>query len=342
MPTISVIVPAYNAERTILETIKSVQQQSFTDFELIVINDGSSDRTLELLLAVEDSRLKIFSYENGGLPVARNRGISHAGGEFIAFLDADDLWTPDKLELQLAALQKHPKAGVAYSWTHFMDEQGGSFHAGEPILFEGDVYADLLVWNFIASGSNPLIRKQAIESVGEFDPTLRSCEDWDLWLRLAARWPFVVVPKPQILYRLSSTSMSSKIKVMEEAHLTTIERAFQSAPQEIQHLKHQILANVYRFLAHLCLTRVPNGVGAKQAAQKLQTAIRLYPQILLERKTQVLVVKLVLIRLLSPKIASNFLNLISKFRANKVQKYNEENVTGAEKSSVQVFLNQEH
>ncbi len=342
MPTISVIVPAYNAERTILETIKSVQQQSFTDFELIVINDGSSDRTLELLLAVEDSRLKIFSYENGGLPVARNRGISHAGGEFIAFLDADDLWTPDKLELQLAALQKHPKAGVAYSWTHFMDEQGGSFHAGEPILFEGDVYADLLVWNFIASGSNPLIRKQAIESVGEFDPTLRSCEDWDLWLRLAARWPFVVVPKPQILYRLSSTSMSSKIKVMEEAHLTTIERAFQSAPQEIQHLKHQILANVYRFLAHLCLTRVPNGVGAKQAAQKLQTAIRLHPQILLERKTQVLVVKLVLIRLLSPTIASNFLNFISKIRANKVQKYNQENVTDVDKSSVQVSLNQEH
>lgn len=104
MPTISVIVPAYNAENTILETIGSVQQQTFSDFELIVINDGSNDRTLELLNSLTDSRLKIFSYENAGVGVARNRGISHATGKFIAFLDADDLWTPDKLELQLATL----------------------------------------------------------------------------------------------------------------------------------------------------------------------------------------------------------------------------------------------
>src|SRR5690242_20728341 len=99
-PQISVIIPVYNGERTILETIASVQQQTFSDFELIVINDGSTDRTLELLNSVEDPRLKILSYSNGGLPVARNRGISHATGEFITFIDADDLWTSDKLEAQ--------------------------------------------------------------------------------------------------------------------------------------------------------------------------------------------------------------------------------------------------
>ncbi|MBD0347380.1 MAG: glycosyltransferase family 2 protein, partial [Coleofasciculus sp. Co-bin14] len=87
-PSISVIIPAYNVERTILETIESVQQQTLSDFELIVINDGSTDRTLELLNTVKDPRLKVFSYTNGGLPTARNRGISHATGEFIAFLDA--------------------------------------------------------------------------------------------------------------------------------------------------------------------------------------------------------------------------------------------------------------
>ena len=117
MSTISVVIPAYNAAKTISETIDSVRRQTFTDFELIVINDGSSDHTAELVNAVADDRLQLFSYENGGLPVARNRGIDRASGEFIAFLDADDLWTPDKLELQLEALQKHPEAGVAYSWT---------------------------------------------------------------------------------------------------------------------------------------------------------------------------------------------------------------------------------
>src|SRR5919202_5944333 len=100
MPTIFVVIPAYNAERTILETVASVLQQTFSDFELIVIDDGSRDRTVELLQSIKDERLKVFSYENGGLPVARNRGISRSNGEFITFVDADDLWTPDKLELQ--------------------------------------------------------------------------------------------------------------------------------------------------------------------------------------------------------------------------------------------------
>ena len=117
MPTISVVIPAYNAAKTILETIDSVRQQTFSDFEVIVINDGSNDNTAELVNAVADDRLRLFSYENGGAAIARNRGIDHVSGEFIAFLDADDLWTPDKLELQLEALQKHPEAGVAHSWT---------------------------------------------------------------------------------------------------------------------------------------------------------------------------------------------------------------------------------
>ena len=117
VPTVSVVIPAYNPERTILETVESVLHQTFSDFELIVINDGSTDRTLDLLQTVQDSRLKIFSYSNGGLALARNRGISHAQGAYISFIDADDLWTIDKLELQLEALKQHPDMGVAYSWT---------------------------------------------------------------------------------------------------------------------------------------------------------------------------------------------------------------------------------
>lgn len=319
MPTISVIIPAYNAEHTILDTIKSVQQQTFSDYEIIVINDGSEDRTLELVEQVEDPRLKVFSYKNGGLSTARNRGITRATGEYITFLDADDLWTPDKLEAQLAALEKHPEAGVAYSWTNFMDEKGESFRAGEPIWFEGNVYADLLSDNFIASGSNPLIRKKAIESVGEFDTTLRSCEDWDYMLRLAARWAFVVVPKPQILYRLSLGTMSSKINVMEEAHLIVIEKAFQSIPPELKPLKNKILANMYRIMAHLCLTRIPNAGGVGLASQKLQTAIYLYPKILLDKKVRVSVVKILIIRLLSPQIASRVFNYMSKIRGTRLQ-----------------------
>lgn len=221
MSVVSVILPAYNAETTILETIQSIQKQTFADFELIVINDGSTDRTLELLSTIEDPRLRVFSYENGGLPVARNRGIVRAAGEYITFIDADDLWTPDKLELQLAALQQCPEAGVAYSWTAFINEKGKLLYARKPLVIEGNVLPKLLVENFICSGSNILVRKQFIDVAGKFEPSLKSVEDWDYYLRLAAQCPFVLVPKYQILYRQSSRSMTSKVDVMEKANLTS-------------------------------------------------------------------------------------------------------------------------
>jgi len=221
-------------------------------------------------------------------------------------------------------LQQHAIAGVAYSWTHFMDEQGKSFHANEHINLEGNVYADLLIWNFLGNGSNPLIRRQALESVGEFDPAVAPAEDWDFYLRLAASWPFVVVPKPQIFYRQSSDSASSKIEVMEKASLSVIEKAFRTAPLELQPLKNESLANFYHFLAHLYLTRISGAGGAKQAGQKLQIAIRLHPEILLKKKTQLLVIKLLLIRVLSPGIATFLFQLSSKIRATSIRDANAE------------------
>ncbi len=317
MPTISVVIPAYNGERTIVETLQCLQKQTFSDFEIIVINDGSTDGTLEVIKTVQDSRLKVFSYSNGGLPVARNRGILQATGEFITFIDADDLWTPDKLELQLAALQKNPEAGLAYSWTLVMDEKGENFHPGTSVSFEGNVHAQLLLSNFIANGSNAMLRREAIASVGEFDSTLRSCEDWDYWLRVAPDWSFVVVPKNQILYRQSSGAMSSKVDVMEKNHLIVHERAFQAAPPELKVLKNQALANIYLFLTQLCLTHVSSASGIEPARHKLQKAIYLYPKLLLSKKTQTLLIKLLLIKFFSPKIAGTILQRISKVRATK-------------------------
>jgi glycosyltransferase involved in cell wall biosynthesis len=121
-PTISVVIPTYNATATVLETIASVQAQTHRDLEILVINDGSTDDLLACLApTITDSRVQIHSYPNGGLPVARNRGIERATGEYIAFIDADDLWTPDKLERQLQALEANSRAGLAYSWTYFME-----------------------------------------------------------------------------------------------------------------------------------------------------------------------------------------------------------------------------
>ncbi|MBD2778357.1 glycosyltransferase family 2 protein [Iningainema tapete] len=318
MPKISVVVPAYNAESTILATIESIQKQTFSDLEIIVINDGSKDRTVELVNTVKDSRLKVFSYENGGLPVARNRGISRATGEYISFIDSDDLWTPNKLADQLAALQKRPEAGVAYSWTSVMDENAQVFYSGTPVFCEGDVYPDLLVCNFIASGSNILVRREAIEETGEFDPTLRSAEDWDYSLRLARKWHFVVVPKAQILYRKSTGAMSSKIDVMEKYGLMVLDKEFQVVPPHLQHLKKRGQATVYEYMAELALRYASPAEKAQKIASKLQKAIRLNPQLLMKKKVQILIFKLVLIQVLSPKIAENLLQLISKLRSHRM------------------------
>ncbi len=290
MPTISVVIPAYNAERTILKTVESVRKQTFSNLEIIVINDGSTDRTLELLQSIKDERLKVFSYKNGGLPKARNRGISHAAGEFLSFIDADDLWTSDKLETQLAALQQHSEAGVAYSWTcYFLDGQEESIFPYDPVFFAGNVYTKLLVNNFIASGSNILVRRKAIESVGEFDPTLKSCEDWDFYLRLAASWHFVVVPKHQILYRQSSNTMTSKVEVIEREGLRVVEKAYQVVPLEYQCLKNQSLAWIYEYCTQQYLKHSTDIKGVNQAGQKLWKAICLHPQILLEDYAQSLI-----------------------------------------------------
>jgi glycosyltransferase involved in cell wall biosynthesis len=319
MPLISIAIPAYNAERTIVETIASARQQTFTDFEIIVINDGSTDRTLDLLETIEDDRLKVFSYSNGGLAMARNRGIGKSTGEFIAFLDADDLWANDKLELQLAALKAHPNAGLAYSWTYNMSEEGKLLYPVEP-TFSGAVYADLLLWNFLSNGSNPLIRRQAIESVGEFRSPGTSA-DWDYWLRIAANWDFILVPKHHIFYRHCANSMSTKLDIMKGDTLTTIERAFAAAPVEFQHLKKCCLSNTYKYYAEVYLRNVnpsKNPGEIDRVISNLWQGIFLVPACILDRYTQSMIVKTLLIKILTPQKASYLFQLIKEFKNRKI------------------------
>jgi len=317
MPKISIIIPAYNAEDTIEETIQSVQQQTLKDFEVIVINDGSTDQTLNVLESIQDQRLKVFSYENSGVSAARNHGISLANSEFIAFLDADDLWTKDKLELQFNALNQHPEAGVAYSWTCFMNvdeyNKPSTFLPSPQYTFAGNVYKNLLISDFIHNGSNTLIRKQAIDSVGEFDETLRSCEDWDYWLRLAAKWSFVVVPKYQVLYRRTlGSGATSKVEVMKQAAFMAREKAFTAAPPRLHSVKKQGYSNFHLYFAGLYLQYRLDTDGLRQSQQHLLKAVFLYPKKLLDKTTQKLVIKLILRKFLPSKVANYIFNFSRK------------------------------
>lgn len=278
MPTISIIIPAYNAEKTIVATLNSVQNQTFSDWEAIVIDDGSTDRTIQIVNELNDPRIQVFSYPNAGVAETRNRGLMKARGDYIAFLDADDLWTPDKLELQLRALQDHPEAGVAYSWNYYQYENPADSYADKSQRFEGNVYADLLIKNFLQNGSNPLVRKEAIASVGLFDPTIKSCEDWDYYLRLARNWPFVLVPKVQVIYRQSLNSVSSNIEVMEDYLLLLINRTFESVPPELKPLKKQSISWVYKYVAHhYFIQKNITFTQLQLVAKNLMKAVLFYP-----------------------------------------------------------------
>lgn len=230
---ISVVIPVFNGEHTIGETLQSILEQTFRDIEIIIINDGSQDATLDVVARIKDTRIKVFSYPNKGLAASRNRGLARATGEYISFIDADDLWTANKLEFQYRSLQENPQAAVAYSWTNYVDEQSQFLRSGLQVVAEGNVHAKLLLNNFLENGSNALIATKILKKLGGFDESLPCVEDWDIYLRLAAHYDFVCVPVPQILYRVSTSSMSTNTSQMEETGLKVIGKAFSYAPEHL-------------------------------------------------------------------------------------------------------------
>lgn len=312
MPLISVIIPVYNGEKTIRETIESVLNQTFSDFELIVINDGSQDSTLEIVSSIPDPRLQVFSYPNAGLAASRNRGISKATGKYISFIDADDLWTPDKLEEQLRALQANPQAAVAYSWTDCIDESGQFLHTGSHLTVNGDVYANLLVVNFLESGSNPLICQQALKEVGGFEASLNPAEDWNMWLKLAARYRFVGVSSTQVLYRVSVNSMSANVWKQEAACLQVLERGFSQAPESLQNLRKYSFGNVYKYLSFKALDGIPCRERGLVATRFILQAIRKDPTLLQRRVIWKVLFKIITVVLLPRELAQLLLTAMKQ------------------------------
>lgn len=238
MPKVSVTIPAYNAMEYLPETLENVLRQTYEDFEVIVVNDGSSDETEQWVSQIEDSRVKLISQKNQGLAGARNTGISHAKGEYIAFLDADDLWEPTKLEKQLRVLEENPEVGLVYTWVAYINETGEPTGRVFKNQAEGYVWGKLIEHNIVESGSVAMVRSSCFETCGLFDRNLGSyIEDWDMWLRLATDYPFKVVKEPLVYYRQRPGSASRNWEAMAQSFQIVIEKNFAAALPELQHLK---------------------------------------------------------------------------------------------------------
>ena len=277
MPRVSVIIPACDAAGTIARTIESVRRQTFDDFEILVVDDGSTDDTVARVRAIGDPRIKLCSYANGGLATARNRGIAEARGEFLAFLDADDLWGRGKLASHVAALTRRTEAGAAYSWSCTIDEEDRVLGRHQTALFEGDVHAELLRVFFIGNASNAILRREVVDSVGPYDAGLDRGEDWEFLVRVASRWPFVVVPEYQVFYRQRAGSISSNVDRMRDGLLIACEKMFGDVPARLQSLKPDSLAHINLYIARCYLTRTADPGAVDRAASSLVAAFALRP-----------------------------------------------------------------
>jgi glycosyltransferase involved in cell wall biosynthesis len=225
MPKVSVIVPAYNQSRYVEAAVRSALTQTCDDLEVVVVDDGSTDDTSSVVQAIADPRLRYVYQENRGLSGARNTGIRHARGEFLTFLDADDLFLPDKLEVLLAAFARRPELGLVAGQAILVDQDGRRI--GE--IFDRplpDDPSDLLLGNPLHVGS-VLLRKSWQARIGYFDEALRSYEDWDYWLRLAlAGCRMAYEARPVSLYRFHQAQMTRLADQMTTASFAVLEKTY--------------------------------------------------------------------------------------------------------------------
>lgn len=207
-PLVSVVIATYNMGQYLPLAIDSVLNQSWSNLEVVVIDDGSQDDTPEQMTRYEkDTRVRYFPTENRGQPQAKNKGLQESKGDFIAFCDADDLWQPCKLEVQIPYFE-NPEVGVVYSEVSYIDQHGDPVDKEIPYeRHSGTVTDKLVIKNFVPFGT-AVIRSACLDKDGTFDENLPMGIDWDLWLRYSMNWQFQYVPEATYTYRIWPGQMS--------------------------------------------------------------------------------------------------------------------------------------
>jgi glycosyltransferase involved in cell wall biosynthesis len=228
-PTVSVIIPAYNSERFIGQAIESVLGQTYSKVEVVVVNDGSTDSTAKIVQKFCGSgRLNYIEQHNKGVSSARNMGIRNSAGELIAFLDHDDCWFPKKLESQVAFILANPHIPWIHSNAH-VDFNGSRRIVCWDAGVQGNSFKDLFARNRIIL-STVLLRRDCLETVGLFNERFGGAEDYELWLRLAIRFPLGYIDEVLALYRVHDSNLSGDSFHMTDEDLRVIEAVVRTVP----------------------------------------------------------------------------------------------------------------
>lgn len=277
MPKASVIVPAFNSARTVADTLRSLQVQSFRDFEVIVVNDGSTDGTAAAVAPfLTDPRIRMVEQPNRGLAGARNTGILHSAGDYVGFCDADDQWKPGKLDAHVRHLDARPGVGASYSGSVFMDDAGQPMRLKQsPRLRDVDA-AHILTRNPVGNGSSVMLRREAIGALSYaprdkpgrpwvFDETFRQSEDIECWLRLALTtdWSFEGVPGHLTLYRVAGDGLSANVWRQLKSWERMIDKLRPLNPEFFARHEAAARAYQYRYLARRAVS-AGDGVTASE------------------------------------------------------------------------------
>ena len=232
-PLVSVVVPAFNAAPTIGSTLDSIARQTYRRLDVVIVDDGSTDGTNSLIrrFCLSDPRMRLIEQSNSGVAAARNAGIRASRGDFVAFIDADDLWHPTKIERQMRALlDQGPDVALAYSPFRVIDGEGNVVASAKRQDASGWVLDRHLRANIVGNGSSILVRKSVLQEFGGFDSWLRQqgaegCEDLLLQLRIASRYKFCEVPEYLVGYRRHGGNMSADRDRMTRSGMLAVRRA---------------------------------------------------------------------------------------------------------------------
>jgi glycosyltransferase involved in cell wall biosynthesis len=249
-PQVSVVIPAYNCSRYVKDAVDSVLAQTWRDFEVLVIDDGSTDDTEQVMRRYQ-APVRYIRQQNGGVAVARNRGIAESRGRYVAFLDADDTWLPHKLERQIDTLNQQPQQRACYSAFTVVDAELNPIGISRSQRWRSALEDLLTRGNVVATPSTVICERSLFESVGVFDPALSQCADWDMWVRLAAQTEFLYLDEPLVTYRQHGTNMSRNAPLLEYDSLQVLNKGFAmpELPDSLRARRQSALARNYMVLA---------------------------------------------------------------------------------------------
>lgn len=214
MVKVSVIIPAFNSMAFLAKALDSVFRQTFSDFEVIVVDDGSTDGTASYLNSLDYQNVRLISQSNQGVSAARNTGIQAARGEYLAFLDADDVWEASKLEKQVNFLDNHQDIGIVGAKITLIDSEGQLIRKLDIPHNQRITMEDLLKYDCLLCGSTPLVRRVCFEHAGLFDTELSFAEDWEMWIRISLRNQIFVLQEHLVYYRQHNSSASKNAHKM--------------------------------------------------------------------------------------------------------------------------------